>query len=140
MADAGVPAARVDTLVYRGTDTNDTFGVATSGDVTLNSQVVVTTPGVAILTLLGLTGSDQFQVTGYTPAVVGPPAVPAVTNPFTTINVHGGDPDDADTLTAISPAAAPVVNFGTAQVTGYGATINYTGLATINADAGAARV
>ena len=78
-------------------------------------------------------------MTGYTPAVVAPPAA-AVTNPFTTINVHGGDPDDGDTLHVHAPAAAPVVDFGLAQITGYGASgakINYTGLEAIDADAAA---
>jgi hypothetical protein len=60
---------RVDTLIYNGTRANDTFNVAaTSGAITLNSQLVVNTPGVANLTLNGLTGDDTFNVFAVQPA------------------------------------------------------------------------
>src|SRR5262249_2738627 len=59
--DAGGP---VDTLIYNGTAANDTFGVAANGDVTLNSQLLVHTPGVAALTLSGQDGDDTFNVPG----------------------------------------------------------------------------
>ncbi|MCY2991933.1 MAG: hypothetical protein NTY19_29250, partial [Planctomycetota bacterium] len=128
MADAATdPAVRVDTLVYNGTDGNDVFGVATSGNVTLNSQVVVTTPGVSSLTLNGLNGDDQFNVTGFTPAVIAPPT-PAVTNPFTSIHVNGGDPDASDVLNLNDAAGAVVANLEPATVTGYGGTVSFTGI------------
>ena len=67
---------REDTLVVLGTAVNDTFRVASTGTVTHEvhanpavTRVVIETPGVSVLTLNGLSGDDQFHVTGYTPAV-----------------------------------------------------------------------
>ena len=57
----------LDALYYRGTDADDWFsadGVNTDGEIFLNSQVVVTTPGITQVSLLGLGGTDSFGFYG----------------------------------------------------------------------------
>ncbi len=65
-ADASGTAA--DTLIYNGTAGSDIFSVAaTTGAVTLNSQLVVHTPGIANLVLDGNSGMDLFNVAARSP-------------------------------------------------------------------------
>jgi len=60
-ADGG---AGMDTLVYNGTAANDTFTLGSTGDVTLNSRLVLHTAGVEVLTLEGLAGDDRVNLSG----------------------------------------------------------------------------
>jgi hypothetical protein len=53
-----------DTLVYNGTPADDLFTVGTSGQVTLNSRLVVNTTSVETLTLQGLLGYDTVSLAG----------------------------------------------------------------------------
>src|SRR5262249_5525568 len=81
VANAG--GTRADTLVYNGTAANDAFAVdAVSaggpGEVFLNNQIDVLTPGVSTLNLNGLGGDDTYNLS----AAVG-------SLPYTTINVKG---------------------------------------------------
>ncbi len=75
---------RVDTLIYNGTSANDTFDVNSSGDVNLNSQLRVTTPGIIDVVLNGFAGDDTFNVTDGDGL------------PFDTLTLAGGDPSNYD--------------------------------------------
>src|SRR5439155_12351156 len=121
-------AAREDSLIYNGTTASDTFGVAATGAVTLNSQIVVNTPGIANLTLKGLDGDDTFNVTG---------AVP-----FTTTTLDGGTPSASDIVNLTGATGLVTVNLADSTlatnttVTGYGGTVTLIGdeVANLNAN------
>ena len=68
-----------DTLVYNGTNTNDSFTIGVAGQVNLNSRLVLNTTSVEVLTLEGLNGDDTFTVV---PAISG--------SVYDTINLNGG--------------------------------------------------
>ena len=64
---ANTGSTRVDTLVYNGTAANDAFTVDAKstggpGEVFLNNQIDVLTPGVSVLTLNGLAGNDTYYI------------------------------------------------------------------------------
>jgi len=64
-------AAGSDTLVYLGTDANDTFRVPNAaGNVALNSRLVVTTAGIETLTMEGLLGDDLFDIVPQIPSLI----------------------------------------------------------------------
>jgi hypothetical protein len=77
-------AAGSDTLVYLGTNANDTFQVNAAGDVALNSRLAVATTGVETLTLEGLLGDDLFDIV---------PSVPSLV--YGTVNANGGGQSSA---------------------------------------------
>jgi len=108
------------TVTVNGTAANDRFNVTTN-TVTIVGRATITATTLPTATLNALDGDDVFAVTGV--------------QSFTTLNVHGGDGDDDDTLLATNAGAAVVVDLGARTVVGYGGTINYTGLQLINADA-----
>ena len=67
-ADGG---AGSDTLIYLGTNGNDTFLVPNAGgDIALNSRLVVTTDDVETLTMEGLLGDDLFDLAPPVPDLV----------------------------------------------------------------------
>ena len=122
-----------DTLVARGTGTNDTFAVAaTTGTVSLVSlygthidliNLATGTPAKATvekLTLDGLSGDDTFTITA--------------SQPYTNIAVWGGDPDASDVLNLNDAPLAVAVDLEKAEVTGYGATVSFTGVEHVNLD------
>src|SRR5262249_41179398 len=81
---ADTSGSRVDTLVYNGTAANEAFTVDAKsaggpGEVFLNNQIDVLTPGVSALTLNGLGGIDTYSIT----------ALPFGTLPYANINVNG---------------------------------------------------
>ena len=92
LADFG--ATRVDSLTYRGTSSGDNFALAaTSGQVTLNGQIAVTTAGVTNLVLEGLGGDDQFTVNA--------------AQPYANLTLSGGDSSqNGDLVTLHANAAA----------------------------------
>jgi hypothetical protein len=94
LADAG--GSRVDRLTYQGTLAGDNFGLAAaSGDITLNSQIVVATPGVTNVTLEGHGSNDHFTVDS--------------PQPYTHVVLAGGDsPDNGDTVTLNATADTTV--------------------------------
>ncbi len=66
---ANTGGTRVDTLVYNGTAGDDVFTVDAKspggpGEVFLNNQIDVLTPGVSVLTLNGLGGVDTYSTNG----------------------------------------------------------------------------
>lgn len=73
-------AGGADTLVYFGTNANDTFQVPNAaGNVALNSRLVVTTTSVETLTMEGLLGDDLFDL------------VPVITSlVYGRVNANGG--------------------------------------------------
>ncbi|MCO6458749.1 MAG: hypothetical protein J5I93_25865 [Pirellulaceae bacterium] len=122
---------RSDVLVHRGSDVDDQFlvdaGFGGGRVVFENSSgvhVPVLTPGVLALTLEGLDGDDLFTVRG--------------DHTYEQIDVRGGNPDDGDTLAVLAPNAPRTVDLGLATVFGYGGPIVYTGIQTIDANAGGA--
>ena len=126
LADVG--GARVDSLVYNGTAANDKFSVAaTTGAVTLNSQLAVSTPGVANVTLDGLAGDDTFALHG--------------TLPYTATTVSGGDPSASDIVNLTGATGLVTVNLANSitptdtTITGYGGTVTLTGVEVANLDA-----
>jgi hypothetical protein len=118
------------TLVYQGTENNDTFAVSAVagplGQIVLNNQLPVqTNANVTTLTLNGLDGDDAMTVTGST--------APAL--PYTAINLNGGDPSASDTVTLTGDGAAVTYNTGTdtQTVTGGGlGTVTLTGDEVVN--------
>jgi hypothetical protein len=114
---------RVDALVYDGTAANDTFTVAgASGAVTLNSQIVVNTPGVSKLALNGSAGNDAFNV--------GSP------NPYTDgVTLAGGEASpnsDVANITTTSSADAVSVDLASQTVSGLGGVITLAGTEVLN--------
>ncbi|MHC4879004.1 MAG: beta strand repeat-containing protein, partial [Planctomycetota bacterium] len=106
------------TLTVNGTGGNDAVSVAASNDVTVSGQATVTPTNITTLTLAGQAGVDTYTVDGG--------------NSYTTINVEGSG---SDVLDIDAAAAAVTVDLGAATVAGYGAALNYGGLAAIDADA-----
>ncbi|MCB9941369.1 MAG: hypothetical protein H6823_24315 [Planctomycetaceae bacterium] len=113
------------TTTINGTNANDRFevnnGVATQNDVRILGRATVEILDGSAVTLNAGEGDDLFVVDGQ--------------NGLATLNVNGGDGDDDDTLDANTPAGAVTVDLELRQVTGFGATINYTGLQTVDVDA-----
>ena len=97
--DVGVGDDREDRLVYRGGIDDDTFVLATAdGAITLNQRLVVSTDGVADLTLTGFGGSDTF--------VVNAP------QPYTNVTLVGGDPTAGADRAILDATANTVVELG----------------------------
>jgi hypothetical protein len=120
------------TFVYNGTPGNDTFTVAaTTGAVTLNSQLAITPAAgniPATLTLNGLEGLNTFNVTG--------------PQPYTTTNLNSNDTTDTDPVNLTGNGTAVTVNLGTtSNVTGGGlGTVNLPGDAVLNLSDGAGAI
>ena len=111
----------LDTLSVNGTSGNDTFRVAASGDINLNSQLVIHTPGVGALNLNGLLGTDVFNITGGAP--------------FRGISLNGTGTANLTAPTgAVAVAMAdPAVNPNT-LISGYGPNVLLNGVGTANLD------
>ncbi|HUY90682.1 MAG TPA: DUF4214 domain-containing protein [Pirellulales bacterium] len=119
---ADVSGNPVDSLLYNGTPGNDSFGVNATGIVYLNSQLPVSIPGIASLTLDGQGGVNTFSVDGNS-------AIPVV--------VNGGSDSAGNSLTVLGDGTAPLtVDLGhqTVQETGFGA-ISFNGVSQVNVDA-----
>ena len=112
------------TKTINGTAADDSFNVAVGvqNDVTILGRATVEIADASTVTLNGYEGDDLFTVDGG--------------NGLAVLNVFGGDGDDDDLLDANTPAGPVTVDMGLRTVAGYGATINYTGLQTIDADGG----
>ncbi len=117
-------ASRFDTLEYQGTNVSDVFQVAATGQVKLNSQVLVDPTGVTALILEGLAGNDTFNVAGG--------------SPFATLNIDGGSSTaDAVSLTGTLAASDSVTiapdatNSAFQDITGLGPFITTAGVETI---------
>ncbi|MFO0819097.1 MAG: dockerin type I domain-containing protein [Pirellulales bacterium] len=115
-----------DTFVYVGTEVDDDFTVGGTGLVNLNNQITVDPTQAIALVLKGLNGFDVFSIVGNLL--------------YDIIDIEGDGPSDGDTLTAVAPVGPAIVDWNAAQVLGFGATINYTGLLAIAVDAGNALV
>ncbi len=118
-----------DDLVINGTGVNDAFTVAaTSGDVTIAGRATIERSGtLSDLFLNALDGDDVFNVTG--------------PQPYTTINLAGGNPSASDQLNLTGNGTAMTMSVGDASpsVTGGGlGTVNLSGIeiANINSAAG----
>src|SRR5581483_11162039 len=123
---------RVDTLIYNGTSADDTFTVGTTGGIDLNShvppaptiksQIHVSTPGVANLTLNGLDGNDTFNVTG--------------AQPFANITLAGGLSTGVDTANLTGDGTAAFVTMGAAVVNITGGGLGTTGMILLGVEVG----
>jgi len=115
-----------DTLVYLGTNSNDTFQVNAAGDVALNSRLVVATSGIETLTLEGLLGNDLFDI--------GPP-IPSMT--FGTVNANGGGQSSAtgDRTILRATAGDDAIGITGQVVTIGGKTVASSGVENISLDA-----
>ncbi len=117
------------TLDYLGTNSSDVFSVDSSGSVHLNNQILVTTQNIANLVLSGLSGDDQFALTG--------------PSPFTSVTLDGGDPSASDIATLTGATGPVTVNLANSSaipptntsITGYGGTVNLTGVEGVNLNA-----
>jgi hypothetical protein len=131
---ANTGGTRADTLVYNGTANTDVFAVDAQsaggpGEVFLDNQIDVVTPGVSVLTLNGLVGDNTYSISAALGAL-----------PYTTINVNGR----RDSTLNMSGAAGPVtVNLAdntphsanpNTTITGYGGTVVLIGGDTVNLD------
>jgi hypothetical protein len=104
------PGGRTDRLIYEGTTGSDVFDIQSgSGVIGLNDQTPVTPTGIADLELRGLAADDTFDA--------------ASVLPFTTTLVDGGDSVAGDALALTGAAGAVSVDFETAQIIGYGGTV-----------------
>ncbi len=121
-----VDVGRFDNLIYRGTDLNDTFSVNATGQVVLNSQIVVNTPSIIALTLAGLDGDDTFNV--------------ASEHNLTRIIVEGDNPSASDVLNFNGAGAAAVTLNLAANTLKHGAagTVAYPGVERVNINTAAA--
>ncbi|HUG70264.1 MAG TPA: CHRD domain-containing protein, partial [Pirellulaceae bacterium] len=130
---AGV--GRVDelTITPRSGNASDRFTVDALGgielaefsaDLTNLQMVLISTPGVSLLNLIGGDGDDEFNIPG--------------NHPFTEIYVDGGNPSASDVLNFTGSGIGLVtVNFGTQTVTEAGfLPVTYSGIERINLDAG----
>ncbi len=132
---ANASGTRVDTLVYNGTAGDDAFTVDAKsaggpGEVFLNNQIDVLTPGVSVLTLNGLGGVDTYSIT----------AAPIGTLPYANINVNGSG---GSTLNLSGATGAVTVNLADntphsanpkTTIMGYGGTVTLVGVDTANLD------
>jgi hypothetical protein len=120
-------AGGTDTLVYNGTVANDIFTIGTSGQVNLNSRLVVNTTNVQNLTLNGLAGDDTFTL------------VPAISDSvYTTINLNGGGQASAtgDRVNLVGAKTGDDTIYVSGQVVTLGGkTINGSGIEDIRLDA-----
>lgn len=136
LADEG--GARDDSLTYYGTAQDDVFTVAASGEIELeqppsvggdNLAVVVQTPGVGEVVLLGLDGDDVFAISGNHPFATG-------------ILVEGGNPSASDVVNFTGSGAGAVtvdLENETVQEMGFGA-VSLSGAEVVNIDAATANV
>ncbi|HPM84167.1 MAG TPA: hypothetical protein PLF81_25865, partial [Candidatus Anammoximicrobium sp.] len=130
--DAGTDVDRDDILEINGTAADDRFDVAANGDVQLFrahqdgaifTTVLIQTPGIDQLDLLGQEGDDEFDVAG--------------NHPFSRLIVQGGDPGASDVLNFASSGGAATVDLQGQTVTEAGnGPVAYSGIETINLDAG----
>ncbi|KKM72636.1 hypothetical protein LCGC14_1418530, partial [marine sediment metagenome] len=124
---ATIELAGTDDLVVNGTEAPDAFAVAaTSGDVTPAGRATIERSGsLTDLYLNGLGGDDTFDVTG--------------SQPYTTINISGGDPSASDVANLTGNGSAAVsasVGDNDPVVTGGGlGTVNLSGVEIVNLDA-----
>ncbi len=115
---------RFDNLIYRGTDVDDTFSVNATGQVSLNTQIVVNTQSIANLTLAGLDGDDTFNIAG--------------NHNLNSIAVQGGDPSASDVLNFNGTGGAITADLAARTVTEVNP-VSFTGVEVVNiAAAGAA--
>jgi hypothetical protein len=136
---ADVSGARTDRLTVAGTTNDDNFTVTAAGGISnLDASVffaspIITTPGVASLTLQGLNGDDTFNAPG------NHPFLPSGTAPALTI--EGGNPDNgSDVLNFTGAGAAITADLGLASTiteTGFAAVV-HTGIETLNVAAAGA--
>ncbi|MCU0878232.1 MAG: Ig-like domain-containing protein, partial [Pirellulaceae bacterium] len=129
LADAGGLAD--DDLALRGRDADDTFDVLASGSVQIVTDPAATlvtlsinTTSVRTLILQGLAGDDTFNIPGNHSIPNG-------------IIVEGGDPSASDLLNFTGSGGAVTADLGASSVSETGfAAITYTGVETIDLDAG----
>lgn len=107
---------RGDALVVNGTSTSDTFSVDGPNDrIVLTTQFFgntfkpILTPGIRRLTLNGLDGDDQFNLTGTLPYAQG-------------VVIDGGNPSASDSLTLTGTAGVEnvTVNINEDTIGGFG--------------------
>ncbi len=125
--DAG--ATRADNLTYNGTSAVDAFTVDAGGDIHLNSQLVVHTPGVNNLTLNGLAGDNTYSI--------------SASQPYGAITVNGSGNSDPDVLTLTGDGSLVTVTLGgaTQTVSGGGlGTVNVTGVGIVNLSNGVGNI
>ncbi len=128
-------SGRSDTLIYNGTAANDSFTVRAllaGGEVLLNNQIDVVTPGVANLTLNGLAGDNQYLLTASAAAL-----------PYTNIVVNGSGTPDPDSLALVGNGTAVTVNVGTATPSASGGglgSVSISGVGIVNLNAGTGTV
>ncbi|MEM7311707.1 MAG: dockerin type I domain-containing protein [Planctomycetota bacterium] len=120
---------RVDILSILGTDNDNTFtvnsgGLVTTFDVQASSAPSIGTSGVFDLALLGLNGSDTFNVPG--------------NHPFGVMRVLGGNPDNgSDTLNFNGAGADITTDLTDRTIQEFAFTdVIFSGIETANIDAG----
>jgi hypothetical protein len=118
-------------LVVNGTTGDDTFTVATSGNVAFAGRATIATASIPNLTINGIGGSDTFNVTG--------------PQTYTSITLAGGGPAASQVANVTgNGSAAMTANLGgtTASVTGGGLAgpVSLPGIGVLNLSAGGAAI
>ena len=110
-----------DTLTYHGTQSRDTFSLAaTTGAISLNSQVVVTTPGVLNVTLAGHDDNDHFTVNA--------------PQPYDNVTLSGGDSSDNGDSATLNATTDTTVTLGGNVATFVGGNLSGVSLSTPGVD------
>jgi hypothetical protein len=109
--------ADVDHLIYHGTALNDVFNVSSSGVVTLNAQLPLSTPGISTATLQGFAGDDSFTLA---------PAISA--SPFAVLDFNGGESSAGDKAFFIGTAGNDDFGVSGTSITSSGKTVNANGV------------
>lgn len=112
-------AVAEDHVLLDGSPAADRFRVdGPTTQVRLDDFVPLTAHGAVGLTLRGFDGSDE---------VIGTGPLPWVTTTF-----EGGGPDDGDHLSLDGPTGDAVVDIGNVSVTGYGGTVRFPEVSTVD--------
>ncbi|MHC4878023.1 MAG: hypothetical protein ACYTGL_16330, partial [Planctomycetota bacterium] len=101
-------------LTVHGSDANNVFDLDTT-DLNVDGGVNITRTNLTTLTLDGLAGDDQFNVTSG--------------HGYTTVNIQGGNPSASDSISVTGSAGADTIGLAlnAEQITGVG-TINLSGV------------
>jgi hypothetical protein len=114
-----IDGARVDSVLYNGTQNNETFTLLANGTVTLSNHITVDPASASDLTLSGLDGDDTFNLNSPVPAGL------------TNITLSGGNPSASDVANLTGDGTAMAITLGSAPPSTTDALVTGGGLGTV---------